>query len=368
MKLSIYTGEIVMNKLHFILAHILARMWLLVVVIITPYLLSACSKDDDDPPPFVPQVTLNAKLFVLGTQIDVDGNLAIYVNGTDSDDNPLTLAEFQAATVTVSDNVTSEDYSNDGTNLVIESVTEGEKILSVSLVTDYSGSMNDAELNQIGDVYRTILNSLPMVYELQIINFSDDPHLRLDWTEAFTDSTGVISTALNRDDSFSRNGTALFDSIGLALQRDLSNVGTPTTSGDGLIERCTPAHMLIVFSDGEENWSTTYTNRDYLKTLLDQSQTVPIMLGTPGTNSVEEQQNQRETLEFFAGDRGALVYVFDTGALTPQLENWTNSLQHLVRFKLSPTTQFDGNALRITLGNQSVTVLRPTDAFCELEP
>lgn len=357
-----------MSKLHFILAHILARIWILIFVLAVPLLLSACSKDDDDPPPFVPKVTLNAKLYVLGTQIDADGNLAIYVNGTDSDDNPLTVAELQASTVTVSDNVSSNDYNNDGTNLVIESVTEGEKILSISLVTDYSGSMNDTELNQIGDVYRAILNNVPLVYELQVINFSDDPHLRLDWTEAFTDATGVISAALVLDDSFHRNGTALFDSIGFALQRDLNNGGTSTTAGDGLIERCTPAHMLVVFSDGEENWSTTYTDRDYLKALIDQSQTLPIMLGTPGTNSAEEQQNQRETLEFLAGERGAVVYVFDTGALTPELENWSNSLQHIARFKLSPDTQFDGKALRITLGNQSVTALRPTDALCELQP
>ena len=355
-----------MNNIHYIIAHILSRIWLLAFIVFTPIFLSACSSDSDDPPPFVPKVTLNAKLYVLGTQIDGDGNLVIYVNGTDSEDNPLTLTELQAATVTVSDAVASNDYTNGGNTLVVESVTEGEKILSLTLATDYSGSMNDSELNQIGDVYRMILNSLPKVYEVQMINFSDDPHLRLDWTEAYNDSAGAISDALAID-TFWRNGTALYDSIGLALERDLSIIGTSNTAGDGMIERCTPAHVLVVFSDGEENWSTTYTDRNYLKMLIENSQTLPIMLGTPGTNSIEEQQNQRETLEFFAGERGAVVYVFDTGELTPQIENWASSLQSLVRFKLSPDTEFDNKAIRITLGNQSVTVLRPTDALCELE-
>lgn len=357
-----------MSKQFFILVQILSRIWVPVLLIVTAFFLSACSSGDDDSAPFVPTITLNAKLFILGTQIDGDGNLAVYMTGTDSEDNPLTVAQLQAATVTVSDNVESNDYINDGTNLVIESVTEGEKILSLTLLTDYSGSMNDSELNQIGDVYQMILDNLPKVYEVQVINFSDDPHLRLDWTEAYTDNAGVISAALTLDDSFPRNGTALYDSIGLALQGNLNIVGSSTTEGDGLVERCTPTHMLVVFADGEENWSTTYTNRDYLKSLMDASQTVPIMLGTPGTNSVQEQQNQRETLEFFAGERGATVYVFDTGAISPQIQNWAESLQYLVRFNLSPDTLFDGKAVRITLGNQSAKVLRPTDALCELAP
>lgn len=323
---------------------------------LTTVLLISCRWDESDD--FVPENTLKSKLFVFGSQIDNAGNLVLYINGTDTLGNPLTVSDLANASVTVGDEVETKTYTNDGINLTVQPVKDGDKILSLAFITDYSGSMTDQDLNNIGDVYGLILANLPLVYELEVINFSDLPHLRLDWTEAYPNNMATILTALVRDDSFRRNGTALYDSVGLALERDLNIVGSPTTQGDGLQERCRPAHMMVVFSDGLENWSTTYTNRDTLLSMMDQSETVAIMLGT-------ENANQQE-LEFFAGERGAVVSVFNTGGIATEIASWAKSLQHITTLRLSPNTAFANKTVNVLLGEQSVTLIRPTDALCEL--
>ena len=168
----------------------------------------------------------------------------------------------------------------------------------------------------------------------------------------------TILKALTRDDSFHRNGTALYDAIGFALEGDLELVGSPTTAGDGLIERCRPAHMMVVFSDGLENWSTTYTDRNVLLSMMNDSETVAIMLGTESAHQTE--------LEVFAGDRGAVVSMSNTGRIASEIANWAISLQHIIKFRLKASTAYTNKIVTITLGDQSITIDRPKDALCEI--
>ena len=332
-------------------------LWWVILAFATPVLLSACGGGGgNDSKPFVPKTTIDAKLFVYGTQVDGAGDLVMYVNGTDSDGNPLTVADLQTASLVVSDGTTPQIYTKDNISLEIEPVAAGDKILSLSFITDYSGSMEDWELTNIANVYKLILSDLPQVYELQIINFSDDPHLRLDWTDSA--NSAAILAALELDNSFWRNGTALYDTVGFALERDLSVIGTPTTQGDGLIERCRPGRMMVVFSDGKENWSTTYTDRNTLIAMMNESNTVAIMLGTSDADQA--------TLEAFAGESGAIVYVFDTNGIVPEIANWAESLQHMAKFRLAADTLFQGKTVTVALGNQVATAVLPTAALCQI--
>ena len=327
--------------------------------LLSPLLFSACN--GEDPTPFYPQNTLTSKLFVVGSQVDTNGNLVLYVNGTDANGDPLTDTDLQNATVSVTTTTGTTQFVNGDSELSIQPVTVGDKILSLSLITDYSGSIEDSALNDIGNVFRTILLNLPMVYEAQIINFSDTYHLEIDWTEAATNYDDIVA-ATYRDDTIYRNGTALYDTIGFALLNDPAIVGTPTTQGDGLIERCRPAHMMVVFSDGmenpQDNSPNIYTDINELTAMIESSETIPIMLGTSNADL--------PTLQTFAGSRGAVVQILNTAGIESEISNWAQSLNYMVKFSLTPASGFSGNTVTIELNGQTVTVSNPSDAFCKI--
>jgi hypothetical protein len=335
------------------------KIWLLSLFLLSPLLFSACTKDESTP--FYPQNTLTSKLFVVGSQVDNNGDLVLFVNGTDANGDPLTETDLQNAKVTVTTTTGSTEYINGNPELSIQPVTVGDKILSLSLITDYSGSIEDAALNDIGDVFRTILLNLPLVYEAQIINFSDTYHLEIDWTDAAINYDGIVA-ATYRDDAINRNGTALYDTIGFALLNDPLIIGTPTTQGDGLIERCRPARMMIVFSDGLENPQPNspgvYTDINELTAMIESSETISIMLGTSNADLA--------TLQTLAGSRGAVVQILNTAGIKTEITNWAQSLNYMAKFSLTAASEFSGNTVTISLNDQVVTVAQPSDAFCKI--
>ena len=301
----------------------------------------------DDLPPAclalipIPDDNLLGRLFILGTQVDgATGELLIYANGTDLDGQPLELTDFQAATVSV---------ENVPVAAAVEPVNPGDDILSLGLVTDYSTSINNAELVAISDVYEEILTWLPQVFEGQAINFSNNVVVRQDWTESFAD----LVAGIQLDNAIVRGNTAFYDALGTALQRDLA------LDTDGLVERCRPAHMLIAFTDGQDNASSTYTTAS-LRPVIDDSNTVMIMLGTLTADSNE--------LTALAGSNGAFAYAYDVSSIQAVVRNWSESLSHMVKFTLSPATGFDAGVIEISIPGQTVTVRRPVDSFCEVAP
>ncbi len=336
-------------------------LWFLSVSIVSSMLLLACAKDESKS--FNSQNTLVNKIFILGSQIDIDGNLILYVNGTAVNGEPLTDVELQNSSVTVTTATESTNYINGDSVLTIQPVNSaGDKILSLSLITDYSGSIDDSALNAIGDVFKTILTYLPLVYEAQIINFSDNYHVEIGWTEA-SENYDAIVAATYRDDTIKRNGTALYDTIGFTLMGDPSIVGTPTTQGDGLIERCRPAHMMMVFSDGlnnpQPNSPNTYADIIELTDLIENSESIVIMLGTSNADLA--------TLQAFAGSRGAVVQMDKPENIKSEIDKWAQSLSYMAKFTLSADSQFSGNTVTISLGSQEVIVAHPTDTICRIE-
>ncbi len=292
------------------------------------------------------------RLFVLGTAVEpATGNLQIYVHGTKSDGSPLVLADLRQAILTVGG---SNNYTVNDPEVTLEQVSSGDKLMSLAFVTDYSSSMSDADLDKIGEVYASILNDLPEVYEAEVVNFSRNVKLRRDWTEGYTDLSALLA-AVQRDDSINRTSTALYDAIGRALERDVSVLGGPFTEGDGLIERCRAIHLLVVHTDGKENASVTYSKAQLLA-LLESSRTVPVMLGSLLADTQE--------LKDFAGQRGAFVYAYNAGGIGQVVKNWSDSLQNLAKFTLTPDTLFNKGVV-ITLGTQTVSVERASDGLCE---
>jgi hypothetical protein len=242
----------------------------------------------------------------------------------------LTVADLQTASVTV-DGVSYN--TNDDPELTINAVSDGEKILSLGLLTDYSNSTKN-ELPFVADTLTLMLDSMPLVYEAQVMTFSDELETQLAWTEDLT----AIKAAVLADHS-ERNKTALYDSMGVALEGD---IGT-----DGLIERCRPSHILLVFTDGDDNLSSVYSDTG-LATIVNNDRAIVIMLSTSDAKI--------DVLTTLAGDFGVVVQVTDPDKLVAEVDKWTSSLNNMVKFTLDSSINTTGKTVGIVIGSQTVEV------------
>jgi len=290
-----------------------------------------------------PEDNLLGRIFVLGTQVDTaSGDLRIFVNGTDKDGNPLDLTN---ATVSIDGKPVPPGWVSVGP------IEAGDDVLSLGFVTDYSTSISDAELAKVADIYTIILDglttNLPPVIEGMVINFSNSVVVKQDWTE----DPALLQAAYQLDPTFSRQKTALYDALGVALKRDLSD---PT---DGLVERCRPAHMLVAFTDGSDNASFTYA-KETLLPIIDDSKAVMIMLGSLSAD--------KPTLMDLAGDQGAFVYAYNLAGIESKVQEWSDSLNQMVKIILDPASGFATGTITIALGEYTVVVKRPVDGFCEI--
>jgi len=253
----------------------------------------------------------------------------------------LTVADLQTASVTV-DGVSYN--TNDDPELTITAVGDGDKILSLGLLTDFSDSIKyDPQI--VTDVLTQILDSMPLVYEAQVMTFSDEIETQLPWTE---DSTAIKAAVLVPHSV--RDKTALFDSMGVALEGD---VGTVV----GLVERCRPAHMLVVFTDGDDNLSSVYSDTG-LATIVNNDRAVAIMIGTNNAKI--------DVLTTLAGDYGVVVRAADPASLVTKVDKWASSLNNMVKITLDSSINTTGKTVGISIGSHIVEVNPNT--HCTLPP
>jgi len=304
-------------------------VWLPVLILLSLFLLTSCSSSTDSTSPFIPVNSLEGKVFVLGAQEDNSGNLEIYVNGTDLAGDVLSVADLQTATV----NVNSQPYTNSHASLTIAEVGPTDDFLSLSLVIDWSNSTN-GELFLVSGIFTTMLDNLPLVYEAQVITFSDNYEIQQTWT----DDLDAIKAAVSFPHS-ARNFTALYDSMGAALQGD--------SVISGLVERCRTAHVQVVFTDGEDNKSSVYTDTQ-IESAVNADKTISIMLGTSDAN--------KNALQTLAGDYGAVVQVVDPNSLGAEVEKWVASLKNIVKITVDSAIYLNGQTVSITMGSQTVLV------------
>jgi len=293
-----------------------------------------------------PETNLLGRIFILGTQIDpANGSLHIYANGTDIDGNPLQLADYQPASISIA------GIPADPGLVSVDNIIDGDNVLSLGFLTDYSTSISDAELNAISGVYSHILSnlsppSLPLIMEGEVINFSNSTVVVQDWTE----DVALLDAAFLDDGGILRDQTAFYDALGVSLQRDL------VQNNDGLVERCRPAHMLVAFTDGGENASVMYT-KETVQSIINDSKTILVILGNLSAN--------KDMLVELAGDQGAFVYAYNLSNISDVVEKWAGSLSHMVKFTLEQATGYDRGAITIQVGTETVNVERPVDGFCE---
>jgi len=306
------------------------RLWLLAINFLTLLLLTSCSSSDSSVP-FIPKNNLEDKVFVLGAQVDnISGDLVLYVNGTDPNGDPLTVTSLQAASLSVGGTA----YTDADDELTITEVVDGDNFLSLAFVTDYSNS-TQGELDFVAEILAGMLDNLPQVYEAQVMTFSDTYEIQQNWT----DDLALLKTAVTQPHP-DRNKTALYDSMRVALEGDGSTTG--------LFEKCSPAHMLVLFTDGDDNMSSSGYTDTQLASVVNDDKTVVIVLGT--------SKAKNEVLQTLKGDHGAYVQVTDPFSLVAEVESWSASLGNMVKLTLT-TVDTDSKALSITVGTQTVDVI-----------
>jgi hypothetical protein len=302
--------------------------------------------------PPAPESTLSPRLFILGSEITPDNKLHIYVHGLDAAGNTIPLADFQTGSVVTVDGTVRLDNGVDvnGGGVTVQLVPDGSPI-SLAFLTDYSFSIDNAGLEEIGLLYQQVLNALPAGFEAQVLNFSDFSEVRQDWTE----DVPTLLDAVQFDPNMNRNNTAFYDGIGSTLYRD------DEVDGFGLSERCRAARILVSYTDGIDNASFTYNKADLL-TEIDDSRTVAIMLGTQNADKAE--------LDEFAGSRGAFVYAFDVDDLSQAFVEWATSLGTIVEIVIEDGAFQVGppGAVQIDLDVLSETVEAPYDLPCNPLP
>ena len=300
-------------------------------------------------------------LFILGTEVDgASGELKLYVHGVKQNGQPMTIADFEQATLSVGG--TAFDRPADWN---VAAVADGS-ILSLVTLADYSDSITDADLAGMGDLYDIVLNSAPAGYESEQINFSSlalvpaitvkpgvaDPH--------WSDVLNVLLDANDLDATQLRDNTTLFDAMGTALMGPLDTRYVPAADDFGLVERSTPASLLIVQTDGQDNASVDMELVD-VTDLIDRCHTTTIMLGT------FRSEVDAQVLDDLAGTRGVAVNALNTNFLEEAIKPYAESLGNLVVFTVSSDTEFDGKMVTIEVGGVSASEVEPfnIDGSCQ---
>jgi len=300
-------------------------------------------------------------LFILGTEVDgASGELKLYVHGVKQNGQPMTIADFEQATLSVGG--TAFDRPADWN---VAAVADGS-ILSLVTLADYSDSITDADLAGMGDLYDIVLNSAPAGYESEQINFSSlalvpaitvkpgvaDPH--------WSDVLNVLLDANDLDATQLRDNTTLFDAMGTALMGPLDTRYVPAADDFGLVERSTPASLLIVQTDGQDNASVDMELVD-VTALIDRCHTTTIMLGT------FRSEVDAQVLDDLAGTRGVAVNALNTNFLEEAIKPYAESLGNLVVFTVSSDTEFDGKMVTIEVGGVSASEVEPfnIDGSCQ---
>jgi hypothetical protein len=235
------------------------------------------------------------RIVVLGQEQHDDGSLRVFVAGTDAGGVPLGGAAFGAARLSL---------QGAGSALVDSGVTPvatafanlSEDVLSLEIVNDYSASMSLADLQAVEQIEDDLITALPPIFEGEVTLFSSQVRVK----QAFTTDRAALLDAVECDQAFDRELTALYDGMGNGL--------------DSLTSRSRPARVLLVSTDGLENASVAYKKADILKTIAADG-VVVVMLGALFADVKE--------LETLAGSRGVYVY-------TPLYADMQSQVQALI--------------------------------------
>ena len=202
-----------------------------------------------------------------------------------------------------------------------------EDLMSISIVTDYSGSMRDADIDNAALIYTDLFTALPSIYEAEAIVFSDEVTLQ----QTFTEDQTTILSAVARDDSIERSSTALYDGMGTALGY--------------LTERTRPIKLLVTATDGLENASATYSKSQITSTISDNG-VIVVMIGSLFSD-VDE-------LSDLAGSNGIYFFAQTYTEARTAMTTFISSLENIVRITVDNTYQ-NADTISVAIGSNTAT-------------
>ena len=275
-----------------------------------------------------PENNLNSSLLALGQR---DGtSRELFVLGASSIGEALDLS---SAGVTI----TATTSGGDTTTLTTSDYTIGKisdlsisTILSISSVLDYSASMSDEDIDDSVTIFSDIFSifTTPLI-ESEIRLFSETVYHKLPFT---TDKTTLLSN-IAKDDNFERDSTALLDAIGTGLTA-LSN-------------RTTPIKAMVISTDGMENASTTYTDRETIYRLAYDNNIPVIIIGTLFSDLVFMKELASRTNGIFIYNKTILKVKEDAKLLVEMIKN----IQVITITKTLP----NGTTLSVSVDGNSVS-------------
>lgn len=267
------------------------------------------------------------RIYVLGADRAGD-NALVYVHGIGEDSSILTATDFADATVTPIRADGSDALMSVGSVSSEQLGPDYGDVLSVSFVTDYSGSMRDEDLELIADLHADLVNGLPEVYEAEVVLFSTE----VDRKVAFTEDQDKLLGALALDTSYERDSTALYDGMGKGV--------------DGLSSRTRPARLMIVATDGAENDSIEWRRSELVEAMKDEDIYV-VMIGSLFSDL--------EELQALTRGRGVYFYAADYLWIQSEVETWIESISTSTALRIEGLPS-DTTGVRIEVAGKSATV------------
>lgn len=273
------------------------------------------------------QTNAYGKIIFLGSEVDsATGELVVYLHGMTPTGDSVSADDVAGGSLVVT-------VGGVETTLVSGQFTaaaDPASALSVSLVTDYSASMREEDLDLVADMYTDLIGVLPPGVEGEALVFSDTVIQQ----QSFTEDLSSLSNAVTRDDSVERGSTALYD-------------GTGTGAAD-LLGRDRPARLLVVATDGLENASTIYSKSD-VQGLVDSNHLAVVMLGTLFSD-VDEMTD-------LVGPNGIFIYAADYVAVRAVFDTYLQSLDEMVEVR-APADYASASAVTVQVGELSATLER----------
>jgi hypothetical protein len=254
------------------------------------------------------------KLIVLGSVEAADGALEVYLYGANKSGVALGASDYSQLSVSVETGGSAKVLASGEFSVSGAGDLSGE-LLSVSILTDYSGSMSDDDLKNVALIENDIFSVLPPIYEADVTYFSTEVSSK----QTFTSDAAKLKAAVAYDASFERDLTALYDGMSASL--------------GGLVARTRPLKLLVVATDGRENSSTMATRSDV--TGLIESEKVPvIMLGGLFSDPSD--------LSELAGSRGVYFYTPYYADARAQVKELMTALGELTKVTIPPESRGDG--------------------------
>ncbi|MCH9681345.1 MAG: VWA domain-containing protein [Deltaproteobacteria bacterium] len=274
-----------------------------------------------------PQDSFDGRLVVLGEAHDQVGAVSVFVHGVDELGSVLDESDWADARVTVW--ADGEPTEVPPQQLGVEVLgNSSEPFASIAIVNDYSASMLDSDLDDVEALQLDVLECLPPAVEGSVTYFSE----AVSQVQDFTEDRGALLAALQRDDDFDRDTTALYDGMGQALEQR--------------VERDRPVRVLLVSSDGLENASTTWTE-DAVLELVEQEDITVVMLGA----LLADLGQMRDLTQH----DGVYFYTPFYADMHEQLDDYVASLKQMARLTV-PVDFADADRIEIEVGGHSVTV------------